>query len=224
MPLNNIPDDPRESPKLTETRPTAVARILKNAERQANKGQGDIAYTNSLNATNLAPQDPQAWYIRAQTAPSFEEKLICLSRVCSLDPGFHNAKYELYVALRDLLGREPSLAYLKETADLYQVKSGYDLLINVPKNRAFEEPYLKRKSSPLKPAFRWLNLALFALPLGGIGAFIIAPLLILASLRYQSKSYHRQDHVRALVLMLIAIIIWLISVPISALFLIHFLR
>jgi len=221
MSLNKIPGD-SQPPKLTETRPTAVARILKNAERQADQGQGNVAYLNSLNATTLAPQDPQAWYIRAQTAPSFEEKIICLSRVCSLDPGFHNAKYELHVALRDLLQRDPSLAYLMETENLYQVKSGFDLLINVPKNRTFEEPYLKRRPSPLKPAFRWLNLALLALPLGGIGAFIIAPLLILTSLRYQSKKYQRRDRIRSLVLLMIALLVWLASIPISILFLIHF--
>jgi hypothetical protein len=221
MSLNQIPEDSL-SPKLTETRPTAVARILKNAERQADRGQGNIAYINSLNATNLAPQDPQAWYIRAQTAPSFEEKILCLSRVCSLDPGFHNAKEELHFALRDLLERDPSLAYLKETEEIYQVKSGFDLLINVPKNRNFEQPYLKRKPSPLQPAFRWLHLALFLLPLGGIGAFIIAPILVLLSLRYQSRAYPRQDRIRSMVLLLLTIIIWLVSIPISIIFLVHF--
>lgn len=222
MSLNKIPND-SESPKFSETRPTAVARILKNVERQADRGQEDIAYRNSLNATTIAPQDPQAWYWRAQTAPSLEEKLICLSRVCSIDPGFPNAKNEMYSALRDLLEREPSLAYLKETEDLYQVKSGFDLLINVPKNRNFEQPYLERTPSPLQSSFRWLHLALFALPLGGIGAFLIAPILGLSALRYQSRSYQRRDRIRAIVLILLAILIWLVSIPLSLLFLIHFL-
>jgi hypothetical protein len=221
MPLDNLSNN-QSAPNLGETRPTHIARILKNAETLADKGQGENAYRDSLNATNLAPHDPQAWYLRAKTAPSLEEQLICLSRVCSIDPSFQAAREELHQALRALLKRESSLAYLKETDDLYQVKSGFDLLINVPKNRVFEEPYLRRKPGPVEPAIRWLHLALFALPLGGIGAFFIAPIVILKSLLYQLRSFSHRDRVRALVLLLISILIWLISIPLSLIFLIHF--
>lgn len=209
------------APNLQETRPSSVARILKNAEELADKGEGESAYLSSLNATNFAPRDPQAWYLRAQTAPSLEEQLMCLSRVCFLDPGFLDARRDLHVALRDLLKREPSLAYLKETAELYQVKSGFDLLINVPKNRVFEEPYLQREPGPLQPAFRWLFWALLALPLGGIGTFFLAPLVVFTALQVQSPSCHRRDRIRSLVLLMISTIIWFVSIPLSLILLIH---
>lgn len=199
-----------------------VSRLLEEAEQAAQQGKREKAYRDSLQATNLAPEEPLGWYIRSKTAPSREEQLVCLSRVYSLNPGFPKAKGEMYAALRELLKREPSLAYVHETKELYQVKSGMDLLLNVPKNRSYEELYLRRPAGPLKAAFSWLNMALFTLFLGGVGAFFLAPLTALRALLLQRFIKNRRDRVRVWVILILSALIWLASIPLSLLFLMHF--
>jgi hypothetical protein len=171
-----------------ELHPTKVARLLEAAEQSALQGKREKAYRTSLKVTNLAPDEPLGWYLRSQTAPSREEQLVCLSRVYSLNPDFPPAKGKMHAALQGLIKQEPSLAYVAETKDFYQVKSGLDLLINVPKNRSYDELYLRRAGGPLNAAFSWLNLTLFALFLGGVGAFILAPLTAIRALRYENCS------------------------------------
>ena len=202
---------------------TNISQLLEDAEQSAQQGKREKAYRSSLKATSLAPHEPLAWYLRSQTAPSREEQLICLSRVYSLDPDFPPARGEMYTALRDLIKQEPSLVYIDETRDLYRVRSGLDLLLNIPKNRAFEERYLRRTASPLKPAFGWLNLALLALFLGGVGAFFLAPIAAVRALQHKRLVLHRPDRIRLLILLIICAIIWLASIPLSLLFVIHFL-
>jgi hypothetical protein len=122
-----------------------------------------------------------------------------------------------------LIKTEPSLAYVDETKELYQVKSGLDLLLNVPKNRSYDELYLQRTDGPLKAAYIWLNLSLFTLFLGGVGAFFLAPVTAIRALLLYRHIYHRRDRVRALIILTLSAIIWLASIPLSLLFLIHFM-
>ena len=128
----------------------------------------------------------------------------------------------MHAALRGLIKQEPSLAYVDETKKLYQVKSGLDLLLNVPKNRSYDELYLQRTDGPLKAAFIWLNLSLFTLFLGGVGAFFLAPLTAVRALLLQRYIQNRRDRVRLLVILIISAIVWLASIPLGLLFLIHF--
>lgn len=201
---------------------TRVSRLLEDAEQSAQQGKREKAYRTSLKVTNLAPDEPLGWYLRSQTAPSQEEQLVCLSRVYSLDPGFPPAKGKMHAALRGLIKIEPSLAYVDETKELYQVKSGLDLLLNVPKNRSNDEIYLQRTGGPLKPAFIWLNLSLFTLFLGGVGALFLAPLTAIRALLLHRRIHQRGDRVRVLVILTISALIWLASIPLGLLFLIHF--
>lgn len=201
-----------------------VSQLLEEAERSVQQGKREIAYQSSLRATSLAPDEPMAWYLRSQTAPSTEERLLCLSRAYSLDPSLAPARTELRAAVHGLLKKEPFLAYVHETEELYQVRSGLDLLINIPKNRAFEMPYLKKKPSPLKPAFTWLYLSLLALLLGGVGAVLFAPITAFQVLRLQSNPLYRADRVRLLIIMILSLLIWVLSIPISWLFLIRFFQ
>jgi hypothetical protein len=147
---------------------------------------------------------------------------MCLSRAYSLDPAFPDAKKELRIAVQALLKQEPFLAYVYETEELYQVRSGRDLLINIPKNRVFEKPYLQKDPGPLRPAFRWLYISLFALLLGGVGAVLLAPVTAFQALRLQSSSLARGDRVRMWVVFILSVMIWLASIPISWLLLIRF--
>jgi hypothetical protein len=193
--------------------PTKVSRLLEDAEQSIQQGKREKAYRTSLEVTNLAPEEPLGWYLRSQAAPSQEEQLVCLSRVYSLDPNFPPAKGKMYAAL----------AYINETKELYQVKSGLDLLINVPKNRSYDELYLQRTGGPLKAAFSWLNLTLFALFFGGVGAFFLAPLTGIRALLSYKRINQRSDRVRMLIILALAALIWLVSVPLGLLFLMHFM-
>jgi len=199
-----------------------VSRLLEDAEQAAQQGKREKAYRASLKVTDLAHDEPLGWYLRSKTAPSQEEQLVCLSRVYSLEPDFPPAKGEMYTALRSLTKKEPSLAYVDENRDIYQVKSGLDLLLNVPKNRSYDEPYLRRTAGPLKGAYTWLNMAILTLFLGGVGAFFIAPITIMRTLLLRRHVRERRDRIRLLVILTLSTLIWIASIPLSLLFLIHF--
>ena len=201
---------------------TEVSQLLEEVGQLAQQGKREKAYQSSLRATTLAPDEPRAWYLRSQAAPSTEEQLMCLSRAYSLDPNNPETKKELHTVVHTLLKQEPFLAYVHETEDFYQVRSGRDLLINVPKNRTFETPYLKKAPGLAKPAFRWLSLALLALFLGGVGAVLLAPVAAFQALRLQASSPSRGDRVRLWIVLILSMIIWLIAIPISWLLLIRF--
>jgi hypothetical protein len=201
---------------------TEVSQLLEEAGTFAQQGKREKAYQFSLKATTLAPDEPRAWYLRSQNAPSREEQLMCLSHAYSLDSDDAETKIELRSAVRALLKQEPFLAYVHETAEFYQVRSGRDLLINVPKGRTFEIPYLKRKPGPAQPAFRWLSYALLALFLGGIGAVLLAPIAGFQALRLQASAPTDGERTRLLIVFILAVIIWLAAIPISWLLLIRF--
>lgn len=201
---------------------TEVSQLLETGGQFAQQGKREKAYQSSLKATTIAPDEPLAWYLRSQTAPSPEEQLMCLSRAYSLDPAFPDARKELRAAVQALLKQEPFLAYVHETEVLYQVRSGLDVLINIPKNRVFEKPYLQKDPGPLKPAFRWLYVSLFALLLGGVGAFLLAPITAFQALRLRSFAAPGGDRVRVWVLLILSLVIWLASIPLSLLLLIRF--
>jgi hypothetical protein len=201
---------------------TEVSQLLEEAGQFARQGKREKAYQSSLKATTLAPDEPLAWYARSQNAPSREEQLMCLSHAYSLAPDHAETKKELRAAVHTLLKQEPFLAYVFETEQFYQVRSGRDLLINIPKDRTFETPYLKKKPGPAQPAFRWLSLSLLALILGGVGAVIFAPIAAFQALRLQPAAPTDGERMRLLIVFILAVIIWLAAIPISWLLLIRF--
>ena len=201
---------------------TEISQLLEEAGKFAQQGKREKAYRYSLKATTIAPGEPLGWYIRAQNAPSREEQLMCLSRAYSLDPNDAETKKELRTAIHALVKQEPFLAYVYETEQFYQVRSGRDLLINIPKNRNFETPYLKKKPGPAQPAFRWLTFALVALFLDGVGAVIFAPVPAFQALRLQASAPTDGERTRLLIVFILAVIVWLVAIPISWLLLIRF--
>ena len=198
-----------------------VSQLLEEAGQFVQQGKRAKAYQSSLKATSMAPDEPLAWYMRSQTAPSSEEQLMCLSRAYSLDTAYPDAKKELRTAVQSLLKQEPFLAYVHETQEFYQVRSGRDLLINIPKNRVFERPYLQKAPGLARPAFLWLTLSLLALMLGGVGALVLAPIAAFQALRLQSRAHPRGDRIRLWVAFLLSVIICLAAIPISWLLLIR---
>jgi hypothetical protein len=201
---------------------TEVSQLLEVAGTFAQQGKREKAYKLSLKATTLAPDEPLAWYMRSRNAPSREEQLMCLSHAYTLAPDHTETKKELRTAVHHLVKQEPFLAYVYETEQFYQVRSGRDLLINVPKDRTFEIPYLKKKPGLAQPAFRWLTFALVALFLGGVGAVIFAPVAAFQALRLQASAPTDGERTRLLIVFILAVLIWLAAIPISWLLLIRF--
>ncbi|HJS18650.1 MAG TPA: hypothetical protein VJ785_07865 [Anaerolineales bacterium] len=201
---------------------TEISQLLEEAGTFAEQGKREQAYQACLKATSIAADEPMAWYLRSQTAPSTEERLMCLSRAYSLDPDDQETKKELRSAVHTLLKQEPFLAYVYETEQFYQVRSGRELLVNIPKNRTFEIPYLKKKPGITQPAFRWLSLSIAALFLGGVGAVLFAPVAAFQALRLHASAPSEAERARLLIVFLLAVIVWLAAIPISWLLLIRF--
>lgn len=199
-----------------------ISQLLEEANRFAQQGERERAYQSSLEASKMAPEDPMAWYLRSQAAPSPEEQLMCLSRAYALNPAFDDVKRDLRTSMRALLQREPFLAYVHETEQFYQVRSGLDLLINIPKNRTFDQPFLERTPGLATPAFRWLAASFVALLLGGVGAVLLAPLTAFQALRLRSLSPSPADRVRLWIVLFASLAIWIAAIPISWLLLIRF--
>ena len=147
---------------------------------------------------------------------------MCFSRAYSLDPDDQVTQEALRSAVQTLLKQEPFLAYVYETEAFYQVRSGRELLVNIPKNRTFEIPYLKKKPGFAQPAFRWLSLAILALLLGGVGAVVFAPIAGFQALRLHASAPTDGERMRLLIVFLLSVIIWLAAIPISWLLLIRF--
>ena len=209
---------------MQEELQTPVSRLLQEAQEFTQHGEREKAYQITLKATSVAPGESLAWYLRSRNAPSYEERLMCLSRAFALNTKGPEARTELRTAVQELLKQEPFLAYVYETEELYQVRSGRDLLINIPKNRIFETPYLRKELGPVRPAYRWLYFALIGLLLGGVGAILLAPIAVFQALRLQSLTLSRADRVRTWVIFIFSVIIWILSIPISWLLLIRFLQ
>ena len=199
-----------------------ISQLLEEAGQLTRQGDREKAYQSSLRATGLAPDEPRAWYLRARNAPSTEESLMCLSRAYSLDPANPETQKALRAAVHTLLKQEPFLAYVYETEAFYQVRSGREMLINIPKNRTFEIPYLKKKPGLAQPAFRWLSWSIFALLLGGVGAVFLAPIAGFQALRLHASAPSEGERARLLIAFLLSVIIWLAAIPISWLLLIRF--
>ena len=199
-----------------------ISPLLKEVRELARRGEREKAYQSSLQATSAAPDEPLAWHARAQHALSTEERLMCLSRAYSLDSNDLQIQEDLHAAVHNLLKQEPFLAYVYETEAFYQVRSGRDLLINIPKNRTFEVPYLKKQPGLAQPAFRWLSWSILALLLGGLGAVFLAPIAGFQALRLHAAAPSEGERVRLLIVFLLSVIIWLAAIPISWLLLIRF--
>jgi len=207
---------------MEEKLQTEISQLLEEAGAFAMEGNREQAYQSSLKATNVAPEEPQAWYLRSQNASSTEERLMCLSRAYSLTPDDPEIKRELHITVQSLLKQEPFLAYVHETERFYQVRSGRELLVNIPKNRTFEIPYLQKKPGLAQPAFRWLSLSIAALFLGGVGAVLLAPVAAFQALRLHASAPSEAERVRLLIVFLLSVMIWLAAIPISWLLLIRF--
>ncbi len=58
----------------------------------------------------------------------------------------------------------------------------------------------------------------------GVGALLLAPIAVFQILRLQTRPLVRSDRVRLWIVFLLSVAVWLISIPISWLFLIRFIQ
>ncbi len=204
-----------------ETRyPTAAAKVS-SARIAFQNGARQRAYQLSLEATQMEPRNIDAWLIRAWTTRSLDETLACLSRVIALDPQHPVAQQGLYQSLQRLLQQDGFLAYVGENDAAYYIRTSSGLLLTVPKERRAVEPYPPSKPSPLRGAYRWLALAMVGLPLAGVGALLFAPLAMTEAARVRKQVQDPADRIRAWAVMGLSLILFLGSLPLVFLFLVH---
>jgi hypothetical protein len=127
----------------------------------------------------------------------------------------------IHGALRRHLEDDAFLVYLGESNNTYEVETANHLRVIVPKERACPRPYPPPQPGPLRPAGRWLLLALVGLPPSGLGALIFAPVALLAALRLPASALSHQDQKRRQILIAAAVILWLLGLLFGLLVWIH---
>jgi len=214
----------REHVFVDNTPSHRISDLLAESEKAVREGNSQEAYQLSVQATKLAPESLEAWLLRATLAPSLDERLICVNRLNELAPGYQDRYHVAFFALKELLDKNPYLAYLEETDELYRVTST-DHVLSIPKKRAPVDPYPPEKTlaGPLVSAYRLLNLAMMGLLLAGLGAVLFAPLAALAALRAHQSVQTHSEQVSAAVVLIIAFGLFTVGILFSLLFLLHWL-
>jgi hypothetical protein len=184
------------------------------------RGDSQGADESSPEATQIAPQDLQTWLIRAETAPSIEEAIICLNQVNASLPSYPEAKPITYQIVQKLLRQDPFLLYLNETDDLYRVRNSNQLLM-VPKDRSIPEPYPAKELFGLQKAYRWLRIALFGLLLAGLGAMVFTTLAAITAISVNFKPISKEDRIRSFVVIILSGGLWLLGLLLGVIFLVH---
>jgi hypothetical protein len=202
----------------------SVTDLLAKSENAIREGKAQEAYQFSLQATQTAPESIEAWLMRATLAPTLDERLVCVNRLNELAPGYQDRYNVAFFALKELLDKNPYLAYLEETEELYRVASR-DRVLTIPKKRAPTEPYPPERPTrgPLTSAYRWLIMAFAGLLVAGIGAVLFAPLAALAAIQAQGSLRSRSEQVSATVALVASLGLFIVGVLFSLLFVLHWL-
>jgi hypothetical protein len=214
----------RENVFIENNPSQSVTNLLAESEKAIRAGNNQHAHELSVKATDIAPQNIEAWLLRATLAPSLDERLICVNRLNELAPGYQDRYNVAFFALKETLDRDPYLAYLEETDELYRVINA-DHVLSIAKKRARVDSYPPEKpaSGPLASAYRWLTVAIIGLLLAGIGAVVFAPLAAFAAIRaHQSTQSHAQQ-VSSTIVLMFAFGLFIVGVLFSLLLLLHWL-
>lgn len=205
-----------------ETQPIKRAsHFLEQAEQAIKDGNNRLAYELSLQATEAAPGYAAAWAMRSELAPSLAEKVACMNRLNELQPDHRGNHNRIFYFLNELFDRDPFLAYLDETNDLYHVINKDLMVLRIPKARAATELYPPQESSPLRAAYRWLSLALFGLLFAGIPTLIFAPFAAHSALNVADSPGPQAGRVHSIMVEVAAIILFAIGCFFTVLFLLH---
>lgn len=202
----------------------SVTDLLSASEKAVREGNGELAYQLSLQATQIEPNNVDAWLMRATLAPTLDERLACVNHLNELAPNFRDRYNVAFFALKDLLDRNPFLRYLEETDDLYRVVNAERVVLSIPKKRAPADPPPSEQPQPgpLRAAYRWLMLAIAGLLVAGLGTVIFAPVAAFAAIRAHRTEESHAEHVRSTVIVVVAFGLFIIGFLFSLLFFLHF--
>lgn len=198
-----------------------INQLLSESEKAIREGNKQKAYELSLQATKVAPESLEAWFLRASLAASLEERLFCVNCLNELNPDRQDKHHIAFSAVKELLDRDPFLAYLEETEALYRVINKNNQVVVIPKKRAPVNPSPPEQTGPLKPAYRLLVMAMFGLLLAGVGTLIFAPLAALAALGAGSSLRSHAERVSSMVILIIASLLFLLGLAFAILFVLH---
>jgi len=207
---------------LTDTEPImSVNELLADAEKAIRDGDGRYAYELSLQATQAAPENLDAWFLRASLAPSMEERILCINRLNELEPDHQDKHNVAFFTLKELLDHDPFLAYLEETDGLYRVFNADRMVLSIPKRRSVTTLYPDDQINKLTAARRWLMLAIFGLLLAGIGTVIFAPIAAWTAINAGQSIRSRSGRVNSTVMLFAAMTLFVIGLIFSLLFIMH---
>lgn len=113
------------------------------------------------------------------------------------------------------------LKYIAEDDRTYIVRTRSKSMLEVLKRRSSRAPYPEVKPGPLRPAYRLLTLSVIGLALSGLGALLLAPFAIAASLRVQKGSLSPSDQARARLVVILAGLIMVLGAGLAYLFWLH---
>jgi len=214
--------DLREVPAHTIAH-RSVREILLEAEKTSREENTQYAYQLSVQATRVAPENIEAWLMRLALAPSFEERVICMNRLNELSPDYRDRYNLAYFTQKELVDRDPFLAYQEETDELYRVINGEHLPVSIRKKRAAANAALYEASHHLRVAYGWLVVAIAGLLLAGIGTLIGAPLAAVSAVQALQHPRSRSEWGNSLIVLFFAILLILVGAALLLLFALHWL-
>jgi hypothetical protein len=201
----------------------SVRDLLVEAEKAGREGKTQYAYQLSVQATRVAPENIEAWSMRLALAPTFEERVACMNRLNELSPEYRDRYNLAFFTQKELVDRDPFLAYKQETDEIYRVINGDHLPVSIRKKRASANPFLYEPSSRLRSAYGWLTAAIAGLLLAGIGTIIFAPLAALAAVQAGQHPRSRAEWGNSMIVLLFAILLFLVGAGLLFLFVLHWL-
>lgn len=201
--------------------PQTLQGILDHVEEAVREGNPILAYERSLRATQVAPQDANAWFLRASLAPTLEERILCVNRLNELDPGHQDRHHIAFYTLKELLEINPCLAYLEESQDLYRVLRPDRQVLSIPKKRSDAGPPLYEIKDQLAAAKRWLTLAIVGLLSAGLLTLIFAPLAAWSAIFSGRSVNSRPVKVGSAILFLSSLALFIVGLFFSLLFAMH---
>ncbi len=194
---------------------------MMRAQQALQHGDRRTAYQMYNKATRIAPDSLEAWLGRADNAFSFDDQLFCLNQAINLAPDHPTLNQRLYEMIRQVLEREPALVYLDETGHLYRVSSRNYASLAVPKQRQADDPNLARAAAPVQRSYRWLVIAALGLSLAGVGALLLAPIAMISAIAAMRKPLDQTNRIRAQLSLVLAMLIWVLALPLVILLFLH---
>lgn len=198
-----------------------LAKILAQMEEAIRDRKRNLAYELSLQATQVAPNDPYVWFLRASLAPSLEERVLSVNRLNELDPDFKDRHHVVFFTLQELFENDPYLAYLEESEELYRVLRSDRRVLSIPKKRSPASPPPHKRKDELKAAQRWFGFALIGLLFSGLLTLVFAPLAAWSAIQTSRSVRNHTVQVRSAVVVLLSSVLFVIGLFLSVLLVLH---